>query len=187
MRMNKKGLWGQIWTIIIIMIVIVIIVGGFFVYSLVSPVFTGTSSLIRNTLISGVNSTGNENLTMAVTITADSVNNSMQVLNWLGYMLLITMMVGVVMVAYYVRTYPFLIIYWLVFIILLVFISMLLSNAYESYANTGGFVSDNMLTNTANYYIMIYLPYIVSMFGVLVGIILFVLAGKEPETENTIL
>jgi glucan phosphoethanolaminetransferase (alkaline phosphatase superfamily) len=184
--MNKKGLYKEL----AITVILALVIGGFmilfWIYSMVAPVLSKTSGDVTSAINSAAVQTGDNNMTSAISTSTGIVTNTTPILKWIGYFALIFLFLGFIMIAFYVRTYPFLAFIWIGAIILLTVMAMILSNAYIQSYNTSDYLASAYGSFAANDYLMRYLPHIFAGFGILGGIVLFVLAGKEETTPTSI-
>lgn len=186
--MNKKGLLNEIWIIIILFIVLLVIIGGFWIVATVGPLVTGLGKQVTGTIQTGVHENDNgghlENATIvAVTMT----NNMLGIVESIVYLMFIGIMIGYLAVCYYVRSAKWLSFVWILLMIAVVFICYIVSTAYQqAYAGSSDMLSFYQTWGT-NHFIMTYLPYIAGIFGILSGIILFVIISTDSEEEGKII
>jgi len=174
---NKKGLVPQIITIFILMGVFAGVILIYFVWSLTAPPLVSTFDTLTTNLLSI--GEGDGNLTFAINKSFVPINNALPNLKWIGYSVFIAMLMGFFIVALFVRSYPFLMIFWLMFMIVMAFTSIYLGSVYQDIAN-----SDPTYTAfSANHFLLNYLPHITIVFGFIGGIILFILAHRNAEEE----
>jgi len=183
MKMNKRGLTNEIWIVIILFIVILMSVFAYWAYSSTAPLVTGLSSQITTQVKQTVDSTS-PNSTLA-NVTAISVNTTNGILG-LGesfvYIGLIGIFLGFLGICYYTRTFKWLSVVWILLVIVLVFISMILSNSYQDSKNTATDLNKFYTTWGTNDFLMSNLPYIVGFFGFICGIILFAISALPDES-----
>jgi len=181
--LNKKGLSGQIMTVLIITMVLVFIIIAFWVGSMILPLLTGTGGLLINQLSSSINANSpNTELANASNIALNTASSVLGVVETIVYLVMIFLFLGFIALAYYVRTYPFLAFFWVFILIGLVFLSMIISNSY-TLASQNPTISGYYTTWGSNDFLMSNLPIIVLVVGVVGGIFLFILASREPEAE----
>ena len=181
-RMNKKGLSNQIVGILILLGSLTAIIFIYFFYSLMYPVFLNTSNIV--TVQTQNAFAGNSNLTDAVNKTFVAGNNALQGTKWLSYGLLFGFLMGFGLCCFYVRTYPFLLVFWIVFGIILIFVSIYLTASYDSIKSQSSDLNAMYTANASNDFLMEYLPQLVTGFMLLGGIILFSLISKDPEAQG---
>lgn len=187
MNKNKKGLVKEIMIVIILFIVVVVLVSGYWIVSMVGPVIVGEGSAVAHQIQTSISAnspnTSLDNASQIVTSTTINVLGTFEILVYFGLM---GMIIGFMLMAYYVRTYPFLAVFWVFMIIFLAFFAMLISNSYQQ-ASTSGNLNTFYTNWGTNNFLMTYLPHIVVFFGVIGGILLFVLASKDPESETQLI
>lgn len=179
---NKKGLIDQITIVLIMAVALAFIILVFWAGSMVLPVLIGTGKQVTNQMqITVQQNNPNSDIANATSVSTSTANGILGIGETIVYIALLVLFVGFIMLAFYVRTYPFLAFFWVFIIIALVFMSMFVSNAYltASQGDLKNFYSDW----GSNDFLMSNLPIIVAVVGVFGGIFLFVLASKEPESE----
>jgi hypothetical protein len=183
MKINKKGFTSQIIVLFILFIVLIIILLGYYAYSMLgAPVFTVSNDII-NDLQSSFAQGSDKNLSTAVNVGTNIVAQTLNILKWFGWISFLLMIFAFLVVAYHVRTYPFLIFIWIFFIIVLAFVAMILSNNYQDMASDGSLGYSSF---TMDYYYMNYLPHIIIAVGLVSGVILFALSRRERFEEATL-
>lgn len=182
MAFNKKGLENQIIMLFVMMGVLMAIILAYFAYSLVAPPLTHTVDT-ANTVFQSALPVQN-NLSTYGNLTFGSVNQTIQVnMEWISYGALIMMLLAFVFVSLFVRTYPFLLIFWILFIIIMVFCSFYLTVTYQNVSSGGGYLGDSYHSWQVNDFIMGYQTQLVVAFGLISGVILFILATRDNEAE----
>lgn len=180
---NKRGVVEQIMSILIIIIVLVVIVVLFWAGSVTLPLLTGAGSDAINQISTTINTQApNSDIANASNVATSIGTGVIGIMEYAVYFALIILIVGFMILAYYVRTYPFLSFFWVLIMIALTFLSMILSNAYTT-ASLQPATASYYSTWGSNGFIMENLPYIIVFVGFIGGIILFVLASREPESE----
>ena len=181
--MNKKGIYQQYMLIMVVFIALATIMLVFWGLSAIVP--TG-ASLVKDLTseVSGmVVSTGDQNLTNAISPQLNAIDSTVNNFEWVIYMLLICSFIGFIALCFYVRTYPFLIFFWIFGMIIMVVISLFITNAYQSQTGGDDYIATASKAWTSNHYLMSNLPIIFVGVGVLGGIVLFILISKDPEAE----
>lgn len=187
MLKNKRGVVQQIMSVLIIIVVLVVVIVMFWGGSILLPLFAGMGGETITQINNAVNTQSPNSELANATITATSIGTGViGIMEYMVYFALIIMFVGFMILAYYVRSYPFLSFFWVLMIIALTFLSMILSNAYIT-ASLQPATASYYSTWGSNNFIMENLPYVVVFVGIIGGIILFVLASREPESEVQIL
>lgn len=182
--MNNKGLVGQYMILIVMGIVMFCLMVLYWTYSLVAPPLTYAIDLGTSTLQQGVS--GDGNLSFAVNSTFVPVNESLDNLRWLSYSLMIIAFLAFIMICSFVRTYPFLLPFWLLIVFILAFLAIYLGNGYQNVAISGNVIGEQYQSWSANDYFMRYLPHIIVVFGLLGGFVLLVLVSRDNTAEVVI-
>lgn len=176
LNLNRKGLTGALITVLLMILVLVFIIILYAFVSFTGPVLTYTTTLATDTLAS-VDAPGTA-LTNATETVFVPVNEGLGNLEWLSYFLLIIMVIGFMMLCFFVRTYPFLIIFWLLFVTVIVFSTIYISSAYEDLSSSNDDIGNAYRNWETNNFLLAYLPGITSAIGFLGGIVLFILASR---------
>jgi hypothetical protein len=180
---NKKGITSQIMTLYIMGIVLVVLVMFIYLWALAGPLFVGLMGDANTEFKTLFQQTNDQHLINASVPSIETGIDSLNTFEWVSYMIFIFMFLGFLIMCFYVRTYPFLIAVWIVLIIIIVFLSIFLTVTYQDISldpSVSGYYSqwentDFMLKN---------LPAILSVLGVIGGIIMFILATREQEIEQ---
>ena len=183
---NKKGqmqLAGKIWLIIIMAIVLIMLILGFFLYQLVGPPLVSTLQDASGTISGTMQQSGDQNLQNASAASFEPALQSTNNMEWLGYTLFIVMFFTWIIMCFYVRSHPYLMLIWIVLVIIMVVLSIYLAVVYQDLRTSPGLAdyyqswenTDFMLKN---------LPIIVTILGIGGGIVMFILASREPEAEG---
>lgn len=181
--MDKKGeLTNQFILVLTIVGILIFIALLGFIFAVTAPLIDKTLGDVTGMIDEGAALSGNNNLISATSQSTSIVKDSLQILPWVSYFFLMVMFMGFLGLCFLVRTYPFLIVIWIVSILVLTGISMFLSNAYNDIANNGDqYTTEAYAKYQENGMIMSFLPYIVLTWGVLGGIILFGISNKSQE------
>lgn len=183
--MNKKGFYNQMMIVLILGIVLGAIVIGFFIFGLISPILISTAGTFGDVLNQTTTTANDGNLTFATQSSFTNAVSAVQQISWLPWVLFVFMILALIIMCFYVRTYPFLAFFWIVIVVLLGIISIVLTNAYQDIVNQGGDLANAYLSSTSSHYMLSYLPHIVIAIGIIGGIIMFMLASKDSEAEAT--
>src|SRR3990167_3812375 len=183
-KMNKKAMENQIWTVVILAAVLTGVILFAYVFSLLAPLITSTSSEIKSIVVDATNKPEDANLSNSLNVGITAVDDTIQSLKWISYTYIIALFMGFLLMAYYVRTYPFLIVFWIIIIFALTFLSMILSNSYQEFATSSNDLFGNAYASFGvNDFLMRNLPQMTVMFGIVGGIFLFILASRDSEAE----
>lgn len=182
MEKNKRGIVDQIMMVMILAVVIVIVILVFWAGSMVLPVMVGAGGTLINQMSSSADTTGDSALKNATNTSLSIASSTLGIVETLVYIALVMMFIGYLIMAYYVRSYPFLAFFWVFIIIGLTFLSLFITNSYTTARDTTP-LSSYYTTWGGNDLLMSNLPVIVVVVGVFGGIFLFILASKDPESE----
>lgn len=170
--MNKRGDFAGIF-IFIIMALIIVFVSGIFI-------FIGNTTEAQLQAQLGDKMFGDVNGSEVVTSTFGKVNLSYDALYWVSVFIIFAMMMGIMIGSYMVTTKPVFIIPHIFISIIAVFVSVGISNAYETVVSNptlaetfSGFIGAN--------YILLNLPIIVTILAFTGAIIMFSRMGKKEE------
>lgn len=186
-NLSKKGGLSSLITMGFVLGIIVVI---FFILSLMLPVtqstfggITGNLKQITPSLYKVDNQTGGTptNVTNQVDTTLDTANGVIQASGWLPYTALVALFVLFIILAIQVRAYPYLMIIWIGIVIVLVYLTMIFSNSYETQValNPVMYSTQDSLTGFLN----TNLPIVMALFGFLGGVFMFLVIKSEPEYE----
>lgn len=181
--MNNKGagdVAGGFWLLLIMAVVLLAVIVAFYVMSLASPIISTTITDTKNLVAEAA--IGDNNMSSAVNATVvPTAEATTGVMDWFAYILLIFTFIVYLFMAYYVKTYPFLIVFWIILIIALSVVSFFMTSSYMDLSSGSDSLATAYRASTTNDYMMRYLPHIFITFGLVGGFILFVLAPKESE------
>jgi hypothetical protein len=181
---HKKGLLNQIYIVVILVAVLLFIIGLFSLGAIVLPIFAGQGIEVAGIVQNSLSTSGNQELEDAGEVATSTTINVLGGLELLVYLTLIGLVLGYIMIAYYVRTYPFLAFFWIGALVGLVIIAMIMSNAYET-AKTSPELEAFYSVWGTNDFLMSYLPHLVAFIGIIGGIVLFgLVATNDSETET---
>lgn len=179
---NKKGMGNKLVFIIIMAVILVVLILGFFIFQLVGPPLVSTLQDTSSIISTTMSTSNNEVLQNASASSFEPALQSMNNLEWLSYTLFIVMFLTWVIMCFYVRAYPFLIILWIVLMLIMVVLSIYLAVVYQDMRTSPGLAeyyqswenTDFMLKN---------LPVVMVVLMVVGGIVMFVLASRDQEAE----
>ena len=80
------------------------------------------------------------------------------------------------------RSHPALAFVWILSIIVLTVISLFLTVSYQNIIETGGYLADAYESWGTSHYVLMHLPHFIAGFGILGGLILFIII---PPVSNT--
>ena len=168
-KSNKKGQFTDLFLFMIIAL-IVLVVAGLFIYMGV----TVNDQLDES--FTGMTIGGIENGTNYSDVKDDTfgdVNTAYSSLYWISILVIVSMIISIFIGSYMVTTRPIFFVPYIFIVIIALFVSAGISNAYEEIVSTpelastfAGFIGSN--------FIMFYLPLWVVIIGFVGGMIMFV-------------
>lgn len=181
--MNNRGLFNQILIVLVLAIALGTVFLLYFVWVLTAPIVVDLTGMATQSIVNATNNQPDGNLTFASQNSFPIAERSANHLEWIGFFVLIALLMGFLMIAFYVRTYPFLAWVWILVILIMVFIGILLSVSYTNLKESSSYLNNVYSNWETDNFILSYLPHLITGFGLLGGIILFMLATKDPEAE----
>lgn len=179
---NKKGLSDQIILIMVMSIVLIFIILLFYVGHLLLPVIVPTLQDAKTSVKQAVQETGDQNLITAEASSVEPVADSLNNLEWMSYVMLIFSFLTFLVMCFYVRTYPFLMVVWILMIIVLIFVSIQLTISYQE-LRTDPILSSYYQAWENTDFVLQNLPIIILVMGIGGGIIMFSVSSRDPEVE----
>jgi hypothetical protein len=175
--MNKKGnlmvLGG------LVLLVLVFIVGAFFI-TVGSGVLTYSVRTI-NDVTTGLGMVGDTNMSAISDVSIGTLNNSISMLQWGSGIILVFCLLGIIIFAGSIRMNPngFLIGLYLILMLVMIFVSILMSNTYEVYLGGSDVIATELAGMTMASFMVLYMPMIITIMGFIGGIIIFSGLGEE--------
>jgi len=168
---NKKG---QMGIIIFFGILFVILILGL-VIGLVIALTNWTTETITPAL-EGIGMVENTNVSQAVTDTLGNVNSMVQTLTWMGGVIFVLAIVTCALFVAFAgeSTPPIFMGLFFGFLILLIFLSIFVSNAYEDLYNGNDEIASRLQEQTILSYMLLYSPLILTVIAILTGVFIFV-------------
>jgi hypothetical protein len=186
--MDKKGQVNGILVVLIMAGLLIGIVVLYYLYALAMPLFTGISAEAIGIVneVGGTSNADEANITEAITTVTTPISSSMHILSWFGYLIFIGLLIAFLIIAFNIRTHPYLSVFWILIIVALVITSMFMANSYEE-LKQDSYLAGQYNANPTNDFIILHLPHIVSAFGLISGLILFILVTRDPEMEGSVI
>ena len=176
--MNKKG---NIYVIgVLALLIMVFLLGALFI-SIGSGVVTFVADEIT-TATDGLGSiTENSNLTEYHDYTFEPANNFIQMFKWLSGILIIFALLGLLIFAAAVRARPggFLLGLYFVLVIIFIITSIFVSNMYQEFHEGNDDIALELQSMPLTSFLVIHLPFIITLFAFIGGIIIFTGVGEE--------
>jgi hypothetical protein len=169
MRYNKKTQTTAILTIAIAGIIIALFFAGWMY------MFNSMTNVLSN-----VPSSNAVNMSYAISNTIQPVNHAMSGLNAISICIMIGLILGSFIEAYFVRKHPILLVVHILIVSLAITASIYVSNQYESLmqnALLGSYISGN----TALSFFVLNLPLIVGVVGFVGLILMFIAINRDSE------
>lgn len=175
---NKKGFFNQLAIVVILAVVLICIILFAWVGGIIGPIISTTGNDVSNSLHEAT--LNDPDLSNASDTAFIPANEGLQNSEWIVYFFIIILFLTFIIMAFYVRTYPFLAFIWIGIIIVLAMISIYLSNAYQEIASDG---TMNLQSWENTHFLLSNLPQIVVIIGIIGGIAMFILSSREQEAE----
>jgi hypothetical protein len=172
---NRRGGFTDLFIFMIVAFVIVLFC-GVFIYITNSA----TDEIRENIDHLGLKGDGNNNASVVLENTLGSATTSFNALYWISVFLIFGMIVAIFIGSYMVTTKPIFFIPYIFVVIIAVIMAVPISNAYETLSQNATLSSTFVNFIGANW-ILGGLPIIVSIVGIVGGIIMFVRMGKREE------
>ena len=179
--MNKKGFYTQIMIVIVMGVVLAGLMAFFYLAGIFGPVFVDLFGEVNTIVQDTATQTGDGNITRATQASFGNASQAVEQLQWISYLLMTVLIITFLTMCFFVRTYPFLVVVWILIIIVLVFAAIFMSNSYTDLVNLG--FSDVYTSWGNNHFFMSYMPHIIAGIGIVGGIIMFILASRDQEAE----
>lgn len=180
--MNKKG---QVIAIVIAMGVLLGILLIFWAWSLIAPQAVSIAGDITTGVRAGF--TDNQQVTDAIDNSIIPVNTALSGVQWVTYGLLFFLMFGFIVSMFFVRSYPFILPVWIIFMIILVFFAIVLSDSYIGVSSGTSQVAQIYRSWRFNHFLMSNLPSIITILGTVTSLVMFISITRDSEQEATVL
>lgn len=178
-----ENLTKNMYMILIFVAVIFLIIGGFVLFAMLGPITFGSIGELKDVATDDLNNLDpNSDLSNATIAAADLSTSFTGIAEFMIYVVMISLAFGFILIALYVRQYPFLAYLWVFIVIFFVIVSIVFSMAYNE-AKADPTLNNFYQQWGTNDFIMSKLPFIVTIFGVITGIVLFSLVHRDKEGE----
>lgn len=177
---NKRGFMGIVFFFLILFTILIL---GF-IGAVVVGIVDFTSETITP-VIQDIGVVGNANVSEAADYTFGTTDKIVNSLPWLLLFSYVAMLIFsiIFIISYGYNPNPAYIGIYFIFVILLIFGSIIISNMYENLLTTGDEVIGAKLSEQSGMsYLMIHSPWILTIIAFIVGIYIF--AGRQTETEG---
>jgi len=174
--MNKKGGFTDLFIFMIILFVMMLFLGvfGYIIFE------------VQDELTEKLPTMDWSNSTNATQIINDSIgksNSSFTTLYWLSGLIIFGMILSIFMGSYLVTTKPVFFIPYIFVVIIAVIVSVPISNAYEELAQNA-ILSSSFSNFAIGNWFLSQLPIIISVVGILGGIIMFSMIGRRESATS---
>lgn len=180
LKKNKKGFMGIVFFFLILFTILIIGIIGVIAVS----AFQFTSETITP-IMTDLGVVGSTNLTEASQVTFGVVNTTVAAFPWLlGFAYVAMLIFSIIFVmAYSTNPNPVYLGVYFMFVILLIFGSILLSNVYENiYTTNNEVIGEGLKDQKAMSFMILHSPWILTVIAFIVGIYIF--AGKQNEDQG---
>lgn len=184
---NKRGIYNETMIIIVIFIGLMTIMGLFWIVGSIGPLIVGEGKVLTTQLSNSINANSpNSELANASQAPIQLSNNLLGIVEAIVYLCFVGSFLGFIAVCYYVRTYRWLSMAWIGLVIGAVVIAMIMSNSYQMMYDSSTDLASLYSEWGTNDFVLRYLPFIIGIFGVIGGIILFAIqsTGGDEETST---
>ena|SRR3990167_6598434 len=180
---NKKGQIGIIYFFIIILVLLIVgfiasISLGIFNYfgDEITPILTDLGTV-------NISDTSEVNFSAANQYTFGTLNNVNQNLGWVfGFLYVVALLFSIgFVISYETNPNPFFIGMYFLFMILIIFGAIILSNMYQDIYDDTDEIGTRLKEQTLLSYMILYSPFILALITVIAGIYLF---ARPPEASG---
>lgn len=172
--------------VLVMFVILALIVAGIYGAFTIGPIAVGAGTTILGDIRTGMQQgQAPSGLINATNTSTNMVSGILGHIELMVYLCILGLFIGYLIVAYNVKTYPWLSFIWAFLMVILVVLSMFLSNAYAE-AKALGETSEFYASWGSGHFIMDKLPFIVAFFGMLSAVLLFILMQRSPEEEQNL-
>lgn len=182
--MNRKGFVTQAVIVLILIVVLVGIMMIYWAWSVSAPFITTVGTEATTIISQSVHSTGDSALINASDVATEATSQSLGWMSTLSVLFFCAILIGFFVIAAMVRTYPFLIGVWIIGVLLLAFFSLFLTTSYQEIYLMDGYTQSVYTSWETNHFIMSNMPIIITVVGIIGGILLFLLIPREESIET---
>ena len=176
-KINKKAQFGSL--MLAVGLIALLVIG-----SLVIAIGTGVLTFVFGEVTEVTNSLGmidSTNMSEASEQTFGKVNDVVQMFKWGSGIAIIFAFLGIMILAATIRMNPsgYLIGFYVILMIVLVIISIFVSNIYEEFHGGGDEIATELQSMPLTSFLIIYFPQFITVIGFIGGIIIF--SGMNEE------
>ena len=183
LKKYKKAQGGFMGMVFFFLIIFTILIIGF-IGVITVALFDYTSGVVTP-IMTDLGIVGETNMSEASEVTFGTVDTIVNSLPWLLLFSYVAMLVFsmIFIISYDFNPNPAFIGIYFLFVILLIFGAIIMSNMYEDLIKTNDeVIGDGLRSQTGMSYMILHSPMILGLFSFLVGIYIF--AGRQTETEG---
>ncbi len=180
LKKDKRGFMGFVFYFLILFTILIIGFIGVIVVTLLDY----TSGVITP-IMTDLGVVGDTNLSAASETTFGTVDTIVTSLPWLLLFSYVAMLIFslIFIISYDYNPNPAFIGIYFIFVILLIFGAIIMSNMYEDLIKTGDdVIGPGLRSQTGMSYMILHSPWILGLFAFITGIYIF--AGRQRETEG---
>lgn len=174
---SKGGLFDLVVLMIVAFVAILFFAGWIFAHNLL------TDKLLE---AGAQNDNSNINITDAANKTFVLANNAMPQLTWVAFAIIFGMTLAILVSNFLVRANPIFVVPYILFTIIAIIFSAYISNAYEDLLSNQ-LLGPTLQTFTASNYFMLYLPFWITIIGLIGGITLFIGVTADRDLGGSII
>jgi len=171
-RLPRKK--GSIQNMMAIMVGLILFIVLSFIIVIVFAVWVNFFGDVTDELIGLPADNNITNISKYATITFGNLNTAFQQLTWISVVIIFGLVMGILMSSFLVKIHPAFFIFYVFIVVLLVFVSIFISNSYEDLYSGGGILGDSLQDFRAASWIVLYLPIWVTLVALIGGILLFI-------------
>lgn len=179
-KKNKKGVMGIVFFFLILFTILILGVIGVVTIALIDY-----SSGIVTPIMTDIGMVGNANMSEASEVTFGTVDTLVNALPWLLTFTYVAMLIFSVIfvVAYRFNPHPAYMGIYFLFVILLIFGAILMSNMYQDMYSSGDeVIGDGLQAQQSMSFLIMHSPVILALIAFIVGIYIF--TGNRNEFEG---
>lgn len=184
--MNRKGELAEQFTFILMMVaVLALIIAIIALVGLAAPPVIGEGKVAINQIQTAIHTNNpGSSLENSSSVATQAVYQGLGAMEILSYLMFIGLFVGYLIIAYYVRTYPYLAFVWIGLVVILVMLSIFISIAYQNAKATTTDLNNFYTSWGTNDFLLSHLPELATVLGLISMVLLFAIRGSEPQTEE---
>lgn len=179
---DKRGIGNQLMLIIVMAIILGLLMLIIFIAQLVGPPLVSTLQDTNSIIQGSLSTSGNQDLVTAGQSSFEPVAQSLNNLEWVSYTMFVMLFIVFLIMCFYVRTYPFLLVFWIILIVIMLIIAIYLAVVYQDLRVDPTLGSYYTSWENSDFFLK-NLPAIILVIGIVGGIIMFIISSREQEVE----